>query len=288
MKIYHISHVMAIFALIGGTASCGTAPPTLTPTSTSLNAKTLHLTTSNIPTIEPSPSKTISPLPIKTIDPAEGIDVIVYTWDEPMRAKIPPIHIWKNGRALWVIYGQDKLTHVYETYLSPDEIVKVKSIFLTSGFWSESQPEASFTQASWLFLWASTSSQTGVVALTTSEIRDKFFTPLQNILESSPNKMEFFPAYGYLFVSDYGKHNAFTSGDTFFWLDDKVRYEFTPSQGIYIDGEMLSGIWKATQRNTYLIASQNNTYRFELKIPGVSCVISIEPYMCNMYSVEEQ
>ena len=284
-NLHRISLVIVILALIGGTTGCGAATPVLTPTSTLIPTKTHSPTATNITTIEPLPSATIFPIPIETVNPINGIEVIVYSWDGP---NIPSIHIWKNGRAIWVIYA-DNLIHVYETYLSQDEIIKVQDVLSTSGFWEDAQPEATFTPASWLFLWASTSFQRGVVAITTSEIRNVLFTPLQNILESSPQKREYFPDYGYLFISYDGEDSIYGSKHTYYWPDDKVSFKFeTTSKGIYVDGEILSMVWEAFQENAIWIASQNNIYQFELKIPGVSCVISYEPYMCNIYTAEEQ
>jgi hypothetical protein len=226
----------------------------------------------------------VTPMQAEALDPANGIEIIVYTWDWPMMANIPPIHIWKDGHALWVTHGQDNLTHVYETFLSQDEVLNAQNVLSTSGFWEEAQPEATFTQASYLFLWASNSNQEGVASVTTPETQAAV-AYLREILESSPNKREYFPSNGYLFISDDG----IFSERTYYWPTDDVYFEFNEaSQGIYVDGEVVATVWKAIQHDAFWIASQNNAYGYELKIPGISCVISIEPYMCNMYAPDSR
>ena len=223
-----------------------------------------------------------SPSPAKTLEPTNGIEIIVYTWDMTMPAGIPELHIWKNGSALWVTYGQDHLTHVYETYLSQGEMVEVQEILSNSEFWEKAQSKAIFTPSSAPCIWASYADQEGVIPPSAFSSK-AVITSLEAILEASRNKQEYFPESGYLFISE--KRRLYFDDDAYSWPDGKVQFGFDAStEGVHIDGEILSSIWDAVQQHHSMIASNENMYRYELKIPGVSCIISFEPYMCNIYS----
>jgi hypothetical protein len=257
MKSHRSSLVIVILALIGGTTGCGTVTPVPTSTSTLIPIKTLHPTATYSPTVEPSPTVTIPPLPIETVNPAIRLEVIAYTWDWPMMANIPAIHIWKDGYALWVTYGQDNLYHVFETTLSHEEMLRVQEVLLKSRFWEMALPEAKFTNASWLFVWANDGDREGVVPtplFDNIEVTDL----LKGILASSVNKKEYFPLSGYLFVTD--KIDNYNGDWAYLWPDDEVQFDFEVStQGVYVEGKIISTVWNAVQQGAFQVASGNIT-----------------------------
>jgi hypothetical protein len=217
----------------------------------------------------------------------DDIEVIVFSWDWPMKANIPPIHIWENGRAVWVEWETVSLHryryHIYETFLSKDEMLKVKETIRVSGFWEDERPEALISDVSTLVLWARSSGITKSVYI--SELKyETALSSLREILNESPLKSEYYPTQGYLFTK---QDEPFLTKSSFPWPNE-LEFDFSKhNQSLFIDEEILSTIWIAVQQNYNWISYQGNAYDYSLKIPGVSCVINDDPYICTMYDIEE-
>ena len=206
-----------------------------------------------------------------------------------MMAGIPPIHIWKDNHAIWVDWKEVELLHyqwtVYETFLSPDEAFKVESVLKNSGFWEDVQQKAIISDASNFVLWASLPGKEKSIIVSKGKYKTTI-SSLREILEASPSKTEYFPKQGYLFTT---QAESYLTESGFPWPNKEHVFDFSKhEQGTLIDGEILSTTWMAVQQGYYWITYQNVAYQYSLKIPGVSCVISDDPYMCNMYAIEKK
>src|SRR5262245_954748 len=96
---------------------------TMTPGDSQATATTMQL---------PSPTHiitpTVIPLQLHDSNSSDAMEIIVSVWDSVSTSSplsIPEIHIWKDGYAVWVDRGTDRLYHVDETFLSTDEIMRV-------------------------------------------------------------------------------------------------------------------------------------------------------------------
>lgn len=215
------------------------------------------------------------------------IEVIVFSWDWPMNANIPPIHIWENGRAIWVEWETVSLHryryHIFETFLSQKEMLKVQEKISASGFWEDEQPDAIISDASTLVLWARSSGITKSVSIS----NPKYETALSSLLEilnESSLKSEYYPTQGYLYTKQL---EPYFTKSSFPWPNE-LEFDFSQyNQVVFIEKEILSTIWIAVKQNYNWISYQGNAYDYSLKIPGVSCVINEVPYMCNMFDIEE-
>lgn len=243
------------------------------------NSTVIPTVTATYPVL-PSPAKPHIPtsgiLQTDTSQAIEGVEVLIFTWNWPMMANIPPIHILKNGYAVWVTYGSDERYHVYETFLSPEEISKVQDTLTNSGYWEDPQQEATFSKH--LVIWTSSSGHEKSVTAGNTKYK-AVVSALQEILDISSNKTEYFPKYAYLFAS----HGAGFSERSYQWPDDEIDFQFGQAlHGVYVEGKILLTIWEAVQRGDLWIASRGGFYKYALKIPGLSCIINYDKYMCNM------
>ena len=225
--------------------------------------------------------------PASTEKTTVGLEIIVFTWDWPMMANIPPVHVWKDNHAMWVDWKEvESLQYhwtVYETYLSPDEALKVEDVLKNSGFWEDEQQKAIISDASNFVLWASLSGKEKSVTVSKGKY-ETTISSLRGILEASPSKTEYFPKQGYLFTT---QAESYLAESGFPWPSKENGFDFSKhEQGTFVDGETLSTIWMAVQQGYFGITYQGNAYDYSLRIPGVSCVISDDPYMCNMYAAE--
>jgi hypothetical protein len=238
-------------------------------------------TTENIVTITPSFTIQPSPTQFQTSTPTaipverhnllseDTIEVLVFTWDWPMSADIPKLHIFNDGYAVWVEYGEDDLWHVYESTLTAEDLDKVKRVVNDSGFWEYIEYGIPIPDYSFYHFRVSQFGQEKTVVVRESNF-DAPIATLVDILNGSEKKSEYFPKQGYLYTT---KHNYFMNEYGFDWPGGEMGFDFAAAEnGILIDGKILETIWKAVQERKAWINVDNISYYYELEIPGLSCV----------------
>jgi hypothetical protein len=143
-----------------------------------------------------------------------------------MRAGIPPIHIWEDGYVIWIGHASNNMSHVYETFFSDAEMIKVRETIEVSHFWEYKEPGFPVPDYSWLTIWVNQLGQEKRVVVRDSKF-EVTVSSLFEIFEASPLKAEYFPKQGYLFAS---KAESYLTESGFSWPDEKVGFDFSKSE----------------------------------------------------------
>lgn len=230
-------------------------------------------------TIQQLPSPIISitstaiPLQLHDSTSPDAFEIIVGIWDgvsSPSSFYIPTIHIWKDGYAMWVDRGIDQVYHIYETFLSTDEIMQAESTISRADFWAYEGPTVQIPDATVLTIWVNQSEREKSLALRYAPQFETMVSSLRDTLEASSTKTEYFPKQGYIYTS---KAASYLEDNGFAWPDDQLNFDFSKSeQGSLIDGPTLSALWQITQQNYFWITSRGIPYKYELRIPGLTCL----------------
>lgn len=232
---------------------------------------------------QPTPEPLFLPTPTANISNTTDsrIEIVVFTPDESMSAKLPPIHIEQDGHAVWVISNhKDSLNttyHVYETFLSYQELAQIQNRLIAYGFWEDTGNGAIHPGASFLTVWVNVAGQEKSVVVHNSTLIDA----LREILELSPLKKAYVPEEACLFAQ---KAAPYMTG--FDWPDEQIDFDFSQaSQGVFIRGETLLTIWDAILAGQSWIVSQRKPYFYSLKIPQLSCNVTYDGIknICRLY-----
>lgn len=252
------------------------------------------------PTEQPPP--TPFPLNSHIAVSADAIEVIVYTWDWPMQASIPPIHIWKDGYAVWTTSHSSNNQsgfewHVYETWLSSSEVAEIEKFLNAAHFWEYVQKGPSNPDVSSYIIWAEQSGRQKYAGVGGDENLQHAVAQIQNLLENAPLGKEYFPIQGCLYATGA---ESYLLPDAFPWPDDQPFIDFASvfraasrcnsrsGNGFLIDGDKLATVWKAVQQGFFWIISRGTAYQYVLKIPGMSCDVEYDGTWdkCYIYIVD--
>jgi hypothetical protein len=235
------------------------------------------------PLISPSQAPTPSIQQGVTQSTTEKFEILVYAWDWGMLAHIPPIHIWENHRAIWVkreeLNPNQYQWKVFETHLSDHEIQQIHNLLTTSGFWEVKQREVTFSSPSKQIVRVISPESDKSVEVSSVEHETSIST-IQEILDNSTLKSEYYPDNAYLFA----KRGSPLLDRTFTWSDEEIKFDFSQAiQGVPIEGKTLSTVWKAIQQGRIMIDSQGVYYYYALKIPEISCIINYDKHACDVF-----
>jgi len=213
-----------------------------------------------------------------------GIEIIVFTWDQPIKADIPEIHTWKDGHAIWVESNLESQQYeFYETYLSNAEITKVKRILINAGYWNDKGQGLKNIGSSEDTIWTNLDGQEKSVLVRGQKLT-MMVSSLHFLLNSSTRKQKYIPNAAYLFANSTEDKSSFV----YIWPDEELdfsQYFGQLSNGEYVEGKKLATVWEAVQHGNDII-SHGVSYNYHLKIPGISCVFDYDGVkdVCRIYT----
>lgn len=240
----------------------------------------------NASTISQSSTPTLFPITTHYPISENAPEIIVFTWDWPMKAGIPRIHIWKDGYSVWVnsLEGQYQ---VYETFLTTNEMLKIEEAVFNSNFWNYEDTGFSNPGHSGLNIWITQSTLEKNVALIDPNL-GALVSSLDTLLNESLMKTEYIPQQAYISAT---RKDSYLKDEGFPWPDNKINFDFKNAETwSLIDGDTLSTAWNADRQGFDMITSQEIPYWYSFRIPGLTCLYNFDTYKyiweCNIYTGE--
>jgi hypothetical protein len=232
---------------------------------------------------------TVIPLQIHDSASADAMEIIAEIWPSMgVKIPIPTIHIWKDGYAVWVDFGTDQIVRVHKTFLSNEERIQVQTVINNSQFWDYKGPTVEIPDASLLTIWVKKAEKERSLTFRYAPEFMNMISSLQDILEMSSMKTEYFPKQGYIYISE-AEFYLKDSVATYAWPDERIKYDFSKlEKGRLVDGTILSTFWEIAQQDYFWITSNGVPYNYELRIPGLTCLYnwdeSKHEWQCNPFA----